>query len=146
MKKQSIILKTGVSILWVLFIFYQTSLGQNSYSGTWEGTFMNDFKTAILLDQNEAGTYKGKIIMFNGATRIQDDELSEISLEKHSLEFNIPAKETRFIGTINDSATEISGHFIFPDQSRHPLTIRKLVKDSSAGEATEIQHTEPDDE
>jgi len=135
MKKVKILSKTGLMCLWVLLLVYQTSHAQSPYTGIWEGNFMEQFKTVLLLDQVEGDTYAGKIIMYSGENRIQDDELSKITFEKQELSFYIPAKESSFKGTFNKANTELTGSFIFPDDSRHPLTVRKFEKDSTASEA-----------
>jgi len=135
MKKIKILSKTGLMCLWVLLLVYETTQAQSPYTGMWEGNFMEQFKTVILLDQVEGSGYTGKIIMFSGENRIQDDELSKITLENRTLSFYIASKESSFKGTFNESDTELSGNFIFPDDSRHPLTVRKLEKDSVAVES-----------
>jgi len=136
MKKVKIISKTGLMCLWVLLLVYQTSYAQSPYTGIWEGNFMEQFKTVLLLDQVEGSEYAGKIIMFSGENRIQDDELSKISIENSELSFYIASKESSFKGTFNETNTELSGNFIFPDNSRHPLSVRKFEKDSAVVEAT----------
>jgi len=136
MKKIRFISKSGLVTLWVLFLLYETSHAQSPYTGIWEGNFMEQFKTVLLLDQVEGNAYAGKIIMFNGETRIQDDELSKITIEDRELCFYIAAKESSFKGTFNEADKELSGNFIFPDNSRHPLILRKFEKDSTAIEVT----------
>jgi len=136
MKKVKILSKTGLMCLWVLLLIFETTQAQSPYTGMWEGNFMEQFKTVILLDQLEGNGYAGKIIMFSGENRIQDDEISKISIENRELSFYIAAKESSFRGTFNESDTELSGNFIFPDDSRHPLTVRKYEKDSTAFESS----------
>ena len=137
MKKIRIISKSGLSTLWVLCLLYQHAQAQSpsAYTGMWEGTFMEQFTTVILLDMTEAGSYAGKILMYSGEKRIQDDELSQIIIESQTLTFCIAAKETTFEGVFNESTSELSGDFIFPDNSRHPLTVRKYDRDSAAVES-----------
>ena len=135
MKKVSILSKTGLMCLWVLLLVYETTQAQSPYTGMWEGDFMEQFKTVILLDQSDDGAYAGKIIMYTGENRIQDDELSKIILENRTLSFYIASKESSFKGTFNESDTELSGNFIFPDNTKHPLTVRKFEKDSAAVES-----------
>ena len=55
MKKISIISKSGLITLWVLCLLYQHAQAQtpNAYTGMWEGNFMEQFKTVILLDQQD---------------------------------------------------------------------------------------------
>jgi C-terminal processing protease CtpA/Prc len=102
---------------------------QDPYRGIWEGDFMDQFKTAVLLDQDGTG-YKGKILMYSGENRIQDDELSEIRIENRTISFYIAAKETSYQGEFDQSDTEVSGYFIFPDKSRHPLKLKKHEEES----------------
>jgi hypothetical protein len=139
MKKISVISKTGLITLWVLCLLYQHAQAQspNAYAGIWEGNFMEQFKTVILLDQADASTYAGKILMYSGEERIQDDELSKISIENNTLSFYIAAKETSFKGTFNEKITELSGNFVFPDNSKHPLKVNKFNKDSIAVKTSE---------
>jgi len=136
MKKVKVLSKTGLMCLWVLLLVYETTQAQSPYTGMWEGNFMEQFKTVILLDQLEGNGYAGKIIMFSGENRIQDDEISKITIVNRTLSFYIASKESSFKGTFNESDTELSGNFIFPDDSRHPLTVRKYEKDSTAVESS----------
>ncbi len=139
MKKISIISKSGLITLWVLCLLYQHAQAQtqNTYTGMWEGNFMEQFKTVILLDQADESGYAGKILMYSGEERIQDDELTKISIENNSLSFYIAAKETLFQGTFNESNTELSGNLIFPDNTMHPLKVSKFNEDSIAVKATD---------
>jgi len=134
MKRHSFISKSGLITLWVLCLLYQPAQAQTQdpYTGIWEGTFMNDFRTAILLDLKDDGGYAGKILMYNGDMQIQNDEITRISIENHKLNFYIADKETTFSGTFDDVFTELSGKFIFPDNSEHPLAVRKVQKEDSA--------------
>ena len=133
MKKIQFLSKTGLITLWVLCLLYQPAKiqGQNQsqardpYSGIWEGTFMNDFRTAILLDLREDGGYAGKILMYSGAQQIQNDEITRISVDNLTLSFYIAAKETTFQGTFDPALKELNGTFVFPDKSEHPLVVRK---------------------
>ncbi|MEA3477601.1 MAG: hypothetical protein U9R60_05445, partial [Bacteroidota bacterium] len=139
MKKIQIISKSGLITLWVLCLLYQHAQAQTPYpvTGIWEGNFMEQFKTVILLDQTEESSYAGKILMYSGENRIQDDELSEISLEQNTLSFYIAAKETSFEGSFNEMRTELSGNYIFPDNTKHPLVVRKFEEDSVTVKASE---------
>lgn len=105
---------------------------QDPYTGKWAGKFMGDFPTAILLEALDGSSYKGKILMYSGEMRIQDDELSEISIENGTLTFYIADKETTFKGSFNEEISELSGKFIFPDKSEHLLLVRKTTEDDSA--------------
>ena len=136
MKKLPYISKIGLITYWALLPWCLSAQTQDPYTGMWEGNFMEQFKTVILLDQVDGSGYAGKIIMYSGENRIQDDELSKITIENRTLSFDIAAKESSFKGTFNEMKTELSGNFVFPDNTKHPLTVRKFEKDSAALEAT----------
>ena len=89
MKKIRVLTKAGLMCLWVLLLVYETTQAQSPYTGMWEGDFMEQFKTVILLDQTDDSAYAGKIIMYAGENRIQDDELSKITIENRTLSFYI---------------------------------------------------------
>ncbi|MEN8125427.1 MAG: S41 family peptidase [Bacteroidota bacterium] len=116
-------------IKWVTFIvlilFCNTMQSQNNLLGDWEGTFMNDFRVILRLNSAEDNSYSGKLMMFSGSNMIQNDEISDIILDGNNLKFFIKAKETQFIGSFNKVVTELSGNFIFPDASKHPLVVNK---------------------
>jgi hypothetical protein len=134
MKNKTYITKLGLITYWALLPWCLSAQAQDPYKGIWEGNFMEQFKTVILLDQAENAEYIGKILMYSGENRIQDDELTKISIENSEISFYIAAKETSFKGFFNESNTELSGNFIFPDESKHPLAVRKYEKDSLAAE------------
>jgi len=138
MKKLCIISKSGLITLWVLCLLYQPAQAQpqDPYTGVWEGTFMNDFRTAILFDLQEDGEYAGKILMYSGENQIQNDEITRISIENGTLGFYIADKESTFSGTFNEALTELSGKFVFPDKSEHPLVVRKVQKNESTETST----------
>jgi hypothetical protein len=135
MKKKAHLSKMALVLYWALLPWCLSAQAPDPYTGMWEGNFMEQFKTVILLDRLADSEYAGKILMFSGENRIQDDELKEISIQDRQLSFYIPAKETSFHGTFDESNTELAGNFIFPDKSRHPLKVRKYEKDSLALEA-----------
>jgi len=145
MKKLSIISKSGLVTLWVLCLLYQhaQAQAQDPYTGIWEGSFMNDFRTALLFDLRDDGGYAGKILMYSGDNQIQDDEITRISIENGTLAFYIADKETTFNGTFNEALTELSGKFVFPDKSEHPLVVRKVKKDESAETPTQPAQKKP---
>ena len=122
MKNRPNISKIGLITYWAQLPWCLSAQTQDLYSGMWEGNFMEQFKTVILLDQLDGSGYAGKIIMYSG--------------ENRTLSFYIAAKESSFKGTFNEMKTELSGNFIFPDNTNHPLTVRKFEKDSAALEAT----------
>jgi len=138
MKKLSIISKSGLVTLWFLCLLYQPAQAQpqDPYTGIWEGSFMNDFKTALLLDLKDDGGYAGKILMYSGDNQIQNDEITRISIENGTLAFYIADKETTFSGSFNEALTELSGKFGFPDKSEHTLVVRKVQKDESTEAVT----------
>jgi len=124
-------LKFALIALAAVLIAGQAVQAQDPYSGIWEGKFMQDFSTAILLEASDGETYRGKILMYSGEMRIQDDELSKVSIKNKTLTFYIAAKETTFKGTFNEELKELSGIFVFPDKSEHPLVVRKKAEDDS---------------
>ena len=130
MKKQIFI----ISILLPIFIFilypFQSIFCQSEYIGTWEGFFMNDFKTIISFQETEDNQYTGNIKMLNIDAVIQDDEITQIVLDNQQLKFFIPAKETSYNGTFNEDKNALSGEFIFPDGSRHALNVSKKAGES----------------
>lgn len=130
MKKIQFLSKAGLITLWVLCLLYEPAQAQTQdpFTGIWEGSFMKDFRTAILFDRQDDGAYAGKILMYSGDNQIQNDEITRISLENGQASFYIAAKETAFRGTFDESRSELSGKFIFPDKSEHPLVVRKVEK------------------
>jgi hypothetical protein len=94
-------------------------------SGNWKGVFWEEFETILVFDVTDADFPKGRIEMFDSQSQIQDDPLSKIRLVDRTLTFYIPAKETDFEGTLDETNSEISGKFIFPDGSEHPFSARK---------------------
>jgi len=134
MKTQTYLSKLGLIGYWALLPWCMSAQSQDPYTGIWEGNFMEQFKTVILLDEQEDAAYNGKILMYSGENRIQDDQLSRISIKDRTISFYIAAKETSFLGNFNETNTEFSGAFTFPDNSKHPLIVRKYEKDSLAPE------------
>jgi hypothetical protein len=76
--------------------------------------------------------YAGNIVMYSGRQIIQDDPITEISIEGNLLSFFIPAKETRFSGSFNEEITSLKGIFIFPDGSEHPFEVHRSPGNSVA--------------
>jgi hypothetical protein len=87
---------------------------------------MDDFRTVIQLKSTGENSYTGKILMWDGAQQIQEDEIFKIVIKDKELSFYIMAKETHFEGEFNEGFTELSGHFVFPDGSLHSLKTVKL--------------------
>ncbi|MDB4584297.1 S41 family peptidase, partial [Draconibacterium sp.] len=111
---------------------------QIQFSGSWEGVFMNDFNTKIEFNSEENNNYTGRIQMFSGGKVIQDDPISKINSTQHLLTFRIESKETDFKGKFNNDITELSGVFVFPDKSEHPLKlVRSTVPESSEEDSAE---------
>ena len=137
MKKPHYFSKLGLIAYWALLPWCLSAQTPGPYTGIWEGDFMEQFKTLILLDQTEGSAYGGKILMYSGETRIQDDELSRIRIEDRSISFYIAAKETSFQGIFNEDNSAFSGNLIFPDNSRHPISLVKYEGDNETlGEST----------
>ncbi len=97
---------------------------QHPYYGLWEGNFMGDFRTVLLIASGE-DTPSGTIRMYNGSRLIQDDLITGITVNGKALTFQIPAKETSFHGEFNDPFDRLTGKFIFPDGTEHPIEVRK---------------------
>jgi hypothetical protein len=99
--------------------------GEKSFMGSWEGMFMNDYRTLIQFECDTAQKISGRILLWDGEQQIQDDELFKISIQENKLSFYIMAKETHYKGELNPGNGELTGIFIFPDDSEHPLTVKK---------------------
>jgi hypothetical protein len=134
---------TGLTLLLLLQLLPGSvhAVPQDPYTGLWEGSFMGDFRTEILISSSENG-YSGKMMMYSGPQMIQDDPLTEISIEGMELTFQIPAKETSFIGQFNEEITALTGRFIFPDGSEHPLEVQKKTDRFPSEEATREKYLE----
>ncbi|MEN8187796.1 MAG: S41 family peptidase [Bacteroidota bacterium] len=126
----------------VLFLLSNISKSQSKFSGDWEGVFMKDFRVIINLNSSDDKSFTGKILMFSGSDQIQNDKISEIDLNGNNLTFLIKAKETLFKGVFNEEVTELSGNFIFPDGSEHPLVVHKEAKVVQQGIASEEKFIE----
>lgn len=94
------------------------------------GIFLTGLLSLVTLN-TEAQKIKGSILLFDGEQQIQDDELFKISMEENKLTFYIMAKETHYRGKLNPESGELIGIFIFPDDSEHPLTVKKTDKTSN---------------
>lgn len=117
---------TGVFLIGLIaFSFNASAQGSESFMGTWEGMFMNDFRTLIKLEYDTAQNITGRILLWDGENQIQDDELLKINIQDHKLTFYIMAKETHYKGELDPASGELKGIFIFPDDSEHPLTVIK---------------------
>lgn len=124
---------TGI-FLTILLAFPVNMAAQESESfmGNWEGMFMNDFRTLIQLESDTAQSFSGRILLYDGEIQIQDDELFKIGIQENKLTFYIMAKETHYKGELDTVSGELNGIFIFPDDSEHPLTVKKVNKSSLA--------------
>jgi hypothetical protein len=130
MKKPNYISKLGLITYWALLPWCLSAQTPGPFTGIWEGDFMEQFKTLVLLDQADGSAYSGKILMYSDENRIQDDELSRIVIGDGSISFYIAAKETSFQGTFNEENSAFSGNLVFPDNSRHPLSLVKYEGDN----------------
>jgi len=125
---KTLLFRVTTIVCLLLFQFSNYTFCQSQYLGIWEGVFMNDFKTIIELNSAKNDNYSGKIKMFSGPNLIQDDPISNIIISSNLLTFRINAKDTDFKGEFNSKISEITGVFIFPDKSEHPLKLTKTVK------------------
>ena len=124
---------TGIFLTILLaFSVNMAAQGNESFMGNWEGMFMNDFKTLIQLESDTTQHISGRIILYDGEIQIQDDQLFKISIQENTLTFYIMAKETHYKGELDTASGELNGIFIFPDDSEHPLTVKKASKSSLA--------------
>ena len=96
-----------------------------AFTGSWEGMFMNDFRTLIKLEIDTAQNITGRILLWDGEKQIQDDELFKINIQDYNLTFFIMAKETHYKGELDPGSGELKGVFIFPDESEHPLIVKR---------------------
>jgi len=115
----------------ILLLLFSNTYAQSQYLGNWEGLFMNDFKTNIELNSDGYDGFSGIIKMYNGKNLIQNDQLSKITFTDNKLTFYIDSKQTKFKGEFSSGVFELKGEFIFPDQSEHPIILKKnfLKKD-----------------
>ena len=120
-----------ISLFLMLFIFPK-SYSQTELIGNWEGTFMNNFKAVVHFTAKDQSRLGGNIKMFSGESKIQDDQINEVSLSGNQCSFFIPAKETTFEGNFNREMNRLSGDFIFPDGSRHAIQLTKGNEDPSS--------------
>lgn len=125
-KYSSVLIRIAISLCIFLFSIYN-SYSQTKFIGTWEGTFMNDFKVLINFSINNQNKYDGNIKMLAGDNIIQNDKIINIKLSNDEFTFYIPDKETPFKGSFNELITELSGEFIFPDGSKHPIELKRIM-------------------
>jgi hypothetical protein len=118
---------TGSMILLLLLLQPGTAAAapRDPLTGCWEGTFMGDFRTVITFSSPALNQYSGNIQMFSGSQGIQDDPITDIVIRERTVTVRIPAKETSFTGGFNEEGTLLSGKFVFPDGSEHPLELAR---------------------
>lgn len=122
MKRISIIRNNSIIVVLVLLFLSLIELfSQEQEVRTWEGMFMEDYRTVITIQTAENDKYTGTIWMYAGEEKLQEDELTEVVLGPSTLKFYIPAKETTFNGKLKEKGLELEGEFVFPDGSRHPF-------------------------
>ncbi|PLX01909.1 MAG: hypothetical protein C0595_12860, partial [Marinilabiliales bacterium] len=100
---------------------------QPAYLGLWQGAFMNDFDVEVAFSINSQEQLDGYIKMMNGTNVIQNDKLSEIQLIDGEFSFYIADKGTPFKGNFNDNFTTLSGEFIFPDDSKNAIELKRSL-------------------
>lgn len=127
MKTMNLFSKYNISVIVFLLISCNRIQAQSLSNGTWEGYFMNDFRTVLKFSDSEE-VKKGTVQMFSGEHMIQNDILSEIELVGNTFSFFIEAKETQFKGKFDADQTVLQGNFIFPDGTRHPFSAKKIPK------------------
>ena len=112
---------------------------KDNLTGLWEGLFMDQFRTEILIRSNEDKILSGIIKMYDGSVMIQEDELINIEYDNRIISFMIPAKETTFEGEFNEDLSQFSGEFIFPDGSRHPVHVVRKETESMEKELSPVK-------
>ncbi len=117
--------------LFSMLVTFQEGYSQSNFIGKWEGTFMNNFITVVNFNTNDHIGYEGNIKMFSGEVVIQDDKIVNINRSEDRFTFDIPAKETSFKGNFNKEMTELTGDFIFPDGSIHPIQLIKSMDETN---------------
>jgi hypothetical protein len=122
------------------FLFSQIHAQPDPLCGSWEGIFMGQFDIKIDFNKDANGKYKGRLKLYDGPQKIQDDELTKIGFLNNQVEFYIPAKSTPFRGEYDSLFLTIRGAFTFPDGSRHPL---KVVKAEAEQELVFNMNEEP---
>ena len=118
--------RTGLVL--VCFLVFTNTPAQDAstaLSGTWEGVFWEEYETRIHFNMSNTDFPSGSIEMFDSQSQIQDDPISRIRMEGRNLTFYIPAKDTEFVGSLDETSGEFSGKFIFPDGSEHPFSAKK---------------------
>ncbi len=128
--------RTMLLLLPLFFEIHSLQAQPDPFTGQWEGNFMEDFRTLLEISSPSPGVYSGTVRMFSGPQMIQNDLLDEIRVSGLELTFLIPAKETSFIGRINEDSTTLSGQFLFPDGSEHPLMLSRKMTGMESGKAT----------
>jgi len=127
MKTAGLLFGPRLLLLLLLLPLVADAASQNPSTGRWEGNFMGDFRTVIQISCSE-NRYTGTIRMYNGSQVIQNDPITDISLDGMKFTFRIPEKQTSFTGTFNEGFTLLSGKFIFPDGSEHPIEVEKSTR------------------
>lgn len=133
MKTTQSISRFNFTTIIILLTLNSSLLAQNLCTGTWEGYFMNDFRTILSFTQT-GKVISGKIKMYSGDRLLQDDALTKINENGSDLTFYIEAKQTRYNGSFSENKLILSGNFLFPDGSEHPFTAQKLNPDESRPE------------
>lgn len=109
-----------------LFVFFYSNASCQEYENeTWEGMFLNDFRTMVDFSLEKSLYVGGTIKMFAGDKLIQDDILANVSCEQLLIRFTIPAKETSFKGKFNEDNTKLTGEFVFPDGTIHKIQLQR---------------------
>ena len=127
-------LKKDVFLIFAILVLSNPALPQEAMSMNWEGFFMNDFRTSILLVKSMDGKLTGSIRMHAGSELIQDDELSEVSIADRQMKFYIEAKQTRFEGHLSEDQSSLEGEFTFPDGSLHPFSAQRKKEGPDTGD------------
>jgi hypothetical protein len=92
-------------------------------SGTWSGTFLDpNLELTIDLKVSESNAQIGSVQLKESGLLVQNDPLSDLTIQNHDISFSIPDKNTSFQGRFENDLSELVGIFRFPDGTEHPYT------------------------
>ena len=110
-------------------------LGKLSHLESWQGTMQagpKTFEFQIRMMQAEDGTRVGQ---FDSLSEHLADLRLELDVAGSDFRFKLPVTQAAFAGTLNESKTQISGHWLQSGQ-RFPLTFTKV-------DLADTKHVEP---
>jgi len=137
-----------ISFLTICTIFFpnllEKAFSQDKLLGIWKGTFMDQFQVELLFERKDQGFYNGNIIMYADEQMVQNDQIVDISKIEDTVRFFIPSKNTNFKGRVSKPINELSGNFIFPDGTMHPILLTKSLEKSDVLKRFNIEYLHQD--